>query len=130
MVAGSAEPRRYLDKASYALVVTLEAPERDRSASPSSRDGPSHDRREDTYRNRDRSHSSKMSRQSPPFVTMLFLFPLALALSSVGAGRPDPTEAAQAAGMNRQTLRGWVDRYDEARLAPDEPAAPVAAGAS
>jgi transposase len=39
---------------------------------------------------------------------------LALALVMEGASR---TEAAQAAGMDRQTLRDWVHRYNEAGLA-------------
>ena len=39
-----------------------------------------------------------------------------LALALVLEGKPR-TEAAQAAGMDRQTLRGWVHRYNEAGLA-------------
>ena len=39
---------------------------------------------------------------------------LALALILQGASR---TEAAQSAGMDRQTLRDWVHRYNEAGLA-------------
>ena len=39
---------------------------------------------------------------------------LALALVLEGRTR---TEAAQAAGMDRQTLRDWVHRYNEAGLA-------------
>ena len=39
---------------------------------------------------------------------------LALALVLEGASR---TEAAQAAGMDRQTLRDWVHRYNEEGLA-------------
>src|SRR4051794_41883803 len=39
---------------------------------------------------------------------------LALALGLEGASRE---EAARAAGMDRQTLRGWVHRYNEEGLA-------------
>ena len=39
---------------------------------------------------------------------------LALALVLEGRSRPD---AAQAAGMDRQTLRNWVHRHNEAGLA-------------
>ena len=39
---------------------------------------------------------------------------LALALIKEGRSR---TEAAQSCGMDRQTLRGWVVRYNDAELA-------------